>query len=465
MPILPDVLAPGLDVVFCGSAAGAASAAAKAYYAGPGNRFWPTLCEIGLTARKLESQEYPLLLSYGLGLTDLNQTESGGDAALSASADDGPGLRDKIERFHPAFLAFNGKRAAQAFLGHAVRFGRQPETIGETAIYVMPSTSGSARGHWDLGPWQQLADHVSQRKRFARDALPDLERLSDEAREEMRANLNRRVYHRIGLDLGKMRDEDERASRMTSPTEAAREAAIMTETAAAFHAAHAGWIPALADAAAVVRDFFVVYDERAVRDNAGGIKFADSFWLYFLARLLAPDFIVESGTHKGHSSWLLRRACPDAEIHCFDVSFRNLEWRDPGNLYHETDWMEAEFTAPEGARTLCYFDDHISHAQRIAEAHARGFRTLLFNDDFPARLLHATGHPPAPTLAMIFDETLEDGYKLEWLRHGKPRSFVFDAAKAAAGRAAVAHYAKTPDLGPKLRARPQSGIAVAVLNP
>src|SRR3546814_13773735 len=50
-PVLPDVLAPGLRLVFCGSAAGRKSAELGAYYAGPGNKFWPTLYEIGLTPR------------------------------------------------------------------------------------------------------------------------------------------------------------------------------------------------------------------------------------------------------------------------------------------------------------------------------------------------------------------------------------------------------------------------------
>src|ERR1700753_3045292 len=48
-PVLPDVLEPGLRVVFCGTAPGTASARAGAYYAGPGNRFWVTLHEVGLT--------------------------------------------------------------------------------------------------------------------------------------------------------------------------------------------------------------------------------------------------------------------------------------------------------------------------------------------------------------------------------------------------------------------------------
>src|SRR3546814_6083057 len=55
-PVLPDVLAPGLRLVFCGSAAGRKSAELGAYYAGPGNKFWPTLYEIGLTPRHFRPQ-------------------------------------------------------------------------------------------------------------------------------------------------------------------------------------------------------------------------------------------------------------------------------------------------------------------------------------------------------------------------------------------------------------------------
>src|SRR3546814_7604122 len=56
-PVLPDVLAPGLRLVFCGSAAGRKSAELGAYYAGPGNKFWPTLYEIGLTPRHFRPQD------------------------------------------------------------------------------------------------------------------------------------------------------------------------------------------------------------------------------------------------------------------------------------------------------------------------------------------------------------------------------------------------------------------------
>nr|HQT26871.1 mismatch-specific DNA-glycosylase [Burkholderiales bacterium] len=58
MSVLPDVLAPDLAVVFCGSAVGAASARRRAYYAGPGNAFWPTLARVGFTPCQLTPDEY-----------------------------------------------------------------------------------------------------------------------------------------------------------------------------------------------------------------------------------------------------------------------------------------------------------------------------------------------------------------------------------------------------------------------
>ena len=66
--ILPDVLAVGLDVVFCGSAAGTRSAQAGAYYAGPGNRFWPTLFSIGLIPEQIRPADFRQVIRYGVCL-------------------------------------------------------------------------------------------------------------------------------------------------------------------------------------------------------------------------------------------------------------------------------------------------------------------------------------------------------------------------------------------------------------
>ncbi len=102
LPVLPDILEPGLDSVFCGSAASTVSARKGSYYAGPGNKFWPTLHAMGLTPRLLKPEEFRTLPDYGLGLTDMTKHASGSDASLPKDSDDPEALRGKIERYRPA---------------------------------------------------------------------------------------------------------------------------------------------------------------------------------------------------------------------------------------------------------------------------------------------------------------------------------------------------------------------------
>ena len=105
----------------------------------------------------IEPGEFRTVLAFGIGLTDMAKSASGGDAELPAGADDAAALRRKIEAFRPAILAFVGKRAAQVFLGRAAGYGPQAETIGSTRHYVLPSPSGAARRWWDERWWRELA--------------------------------------------------------------------------------------------------------------------------------------------------------------------------------------------------------------------------------------------------------------------------------------------------------------------
>ena len=155
--VLPDVLRPGLRVVFCGTAAGTASARAKAYYAGPGNAFWGTLRETGLTPVRLEPAEFRRLPEFGIGLTDICKVLHGADAEVGTVEFDVDGLRARIAEVEPALLAFNGKNAARGTLERGVAYGPQEEQIGGAAVWVLPSTSAAARRYWDIGPWRELA--------------------------------------------------------------------------------------------------------------------------------------------------------------------------------------------------------------------------------------------------------------------------------------------------------------------
>ena len=157
--ILPDVLQAKLRVVFCGTAAGAASAQVGAYDAGPGNAFWRTLHQIGLTPLQLEPAQFREVTRYGIGLTDIAKQTSGADSTLKPADFDAGALREKILTHAPRVLAFNGKRAAQAFYERtSLAYGRQPEPLNTTWVVVLPSTSGAARRFWDVRHWHDLAD-------------------------------------------------------------------------------------------------------------------------------------------------------------------------------------------------------------------------------------------------------------------------------------------------------------------
>lgn len=160
--VLPDLLQPGLTVVFCGTAAGKRSAAERAYYAHPGNLFWRALHEARLTPRQLAPHEFPTLPDFGIGLTDLAKRHSGNDNQLPADAFDAPALLAKIAFYSPRILAFTSKNAARAALGRPAAYGLQTALIGTTQWFVLPSPSGQARGHWNIAHWLALGRLVAK---------------------------------------------------------------------------------------------------------------------------------------------------------------------------------------------------------------------------------------------------------------------------------------------------------------
>ena len=115
--MLTDVLTQDLTLVVCGSAAGKRSAELGEYYAGRGNKFWATLSETDLTPRQLIPSEYSLLLKFRIGLTDVVKGQAGGDSELDFSRADPQALREKMLRYSPKYLCFNGKRSAKVFFG------------------------------------------------------------------------------------------------------------------------------------------------------------------------------------------------------------------------------------------------------------------------------------------------------------------------------------------------------------
>src|SRR5260221_3636427 len=165
--LVPDLLAPGLDLVFCGTAPSPASFKARAYYANPGNAFWATWHAVGLTPERLTPQRYPELLAWRIGLTDLNKTEYGSDHELSAQAMDAKSLHGKLAKYRPAAVAFTSKNAASLGLGvNAPAYGRQRDLLEDAVVFVLASPSGRARSFWTIDPWRAAAAFVMERRQL-----------------------------------------------------------------------------------------------------------------------------------------------------------------------------------------------------------------------------------------------------------------------------------------------------------
>ena len=162
-PVLPDVLAPRLKVVFCGSAVGTVSAQRGAYYAHPQNRFWRILYEVGLTPRLLKPEEFAELPEWGIGLTDIAKQASGMDAELPAGALGKEAcalLTAKIIAAQPKFLAFTSLTAGRRWLGRTAVLGDSGERIGKTRVWLLPSPSPTAGYRWDQSWWRKLANEA-----------------------------------------------------------------------------------------------------------------------------------------------------------------------------------------------------------------------------------------------------------------------------------------------------------------
>lgn len=140
---IPDVLGPGVRVVFCGINPGRVSAAAEAPFANPRNDFWRLLHAAGFTPRLLGPEEARELLRYGVGLTNAARRTTKGSGDLRKA--DFVGAVERLEEiarsWQPKAIGFVGKIAYAGIFGGRVDHGLQKSTLDDTALFVLPSTS------------------------------------------------------------------------------------------------------------------------------------------------------------------------------------------------------------------------------------------------------------------------------------------------------------------------------------
>jgi TDG/mug DNA glycosylase family protein len=171
---VPDVLGPGLSVVFCGINPGFVSDAARAHFANPRNDFWRLLHAAGFTSRLYEPSEQFEVLREGIGLTNAAPRTTRGSGDLRRA--DFAGASERLEQvafeLQPGWIAFVGKEAYRgAFNERRPELGLQARRLGGTRLFVLPSTSpANAAVPWDerLRWFRQLRESVKKPRRTTR---------------------------------------------------------------------------------------------------------------------------------------------------------------------------------------------------------------------------------------------------------------------------------------------------------
>ncbi|MFD6534162.1 G/U mismatch-specific DNA glycosylase [Streptomyces sp. NPDC060184] len=176
--IVPDVVAGGLRVLFCGINPSLMTAATGYHFAHPGNRFWPVLHLSGFTPRRLAPAEQAELPSYGLGITNVvaRATARADELAAEEYRAGGRILVEKVGRLRPQWLAVVGVTAYRTAFGErSAHIGPQERTIGGARVWALPNPSG-LNAHWTVG---SMAEEYARLRAAVEEAAMDESPLSE----------------------------------------------------------------------------------------------------------------------------------------------------------------------------------------------------------------------------------------------------------------------------------------------
>jgi TDG/mug DNA glycosylase family protein len=152
LTVIPDVVAPGLSVLFCGINPGLMSAQLKQHFARPGNRFWPALHLAGFTPRLMKPSEQDELVDHGLGITNMvaRPTAKASELDRQEFVHGVEILTALAAEYRPQTVAVVGVTAYRVgFDRPKATIGPQEETLGETRLWVLPNPSG-LNAHYQL---------------------------------------------------------------------------------------------------------------------------------------------------------------------------------------------------------------------------------------------------------------------------------------------------------------------------
>ena len=134
-------------------------------------------------------------------------------------------------------------------------------------------------------------------------------------------------------------------------------------------------------------NFNILYKNRPIFDNLGGMKAPHMFWVYFILKKINPSIIIESGIFKGQSTWLIETLCPNSKIISIDPDLSKREFISQKADYRTKDFLEHDWLeelGEEGCKnTLAFIDDHQNNYLRLKHAYNNKISHIIFEDNYP----------------------------------------------------------------------------------
>ncbi|MDI6910060.1 mismatch-specific DNA-glycosylase [Nocardioides sp.] len=148
---VPDLLGPGLRLLFVGINPGLWTAATRTHFAHPANRFYPALLQAGIITEPISpsagmtDEDRDRLRARGIGITNLVRRATARAAELTDEELRAGGLAlvETVRRTAPRVVAVAGITAYRsAFGSRRAVVGRQPEPLAGAELWIVPNPSG-----------------------------------------------------------------------------------------------------------------------------------------------------------------------------------------------------------------------------------------------------------------------------------------------------------------------------------
>ena len=130
-------------------------------------------------------------------------------------------------------------------------------------------------------------------------------------------------------------------------------------------------------------EFLDLYRQKPIINNSGGVQSVGAFSLWYFLRRVNPSLVVESGVWKGFTTWLIEHTLPEAQIICLDPLPQARQYTSPRAIYPQEDFSNLDFSNYDLSNALVFFDDHQNAYYRVLQSQTKGFKHLVFDDNYP----------------------------------------------------------------------------------